>query len=79
MSDIHSRSYDYFDLRCTVSDEGDVTVEFVQVADAGVRSLKMDWDTFRDVLDFVCVHGMDIEDPYVVAFKDTREATEGSA
>lgn len=71
----HTTSFDYFDLTVEVDDEGHVQVGLVALGDTPDR-IAMDYDTFREVIDFVSVHGLKLKEPYIVEYADTREAIE---
>lgn len=76
MPETYSKTYDYFDLRVHASDDGDVVVEFVQIGDEAVKSMKIDWNEFEDLIEFVYIHGKGLDNPIVVSYADTREAIE---
>jgi len=72
----HVWNAEEFDLEVLIDDDGGVTVDFyAPSSDIGPRSLlvTMPWDEFREVIDFVCKHGLGMDDPYVVPFTETVE------
>lgn len=75
MAERHSDSFDYFDLNVDVTDDGDVKIEFVAV-DKGVGRIAMEWDTLREVLDFVGKHGLSMKEPYFVEYAETVEGAD---
>jgi hypothetical protein len=77
----HLQSFDYFDLVVDVSNEGNVSVALHDLdtdggPGAGKRLLLMPWDEFRDVIEFVGIHGLGMTNPYVVEYADTVEGAE---
>lgn len=77
MPDKHSTSFDYFDLNVEVTDEGSVNIEFVSV-EKGVGRIAMEWDTLREVIEFVGKHGLDIDNPWFGEYVETVEGAEVS-
>jgi hypothetical protein len=69
----HEKSFEEFDLRVEINDEGDVWITF---HDSTKMLLGMTWDDLREVLDFAATHGLKMTNPYVVEYADTREAIE---
>ena len=74
MSEKHSKSFEYFDLHVDVTDEGDVRIELA--FPEPFSTLALHWDDLREMLDFAAVHGLGMKEPYVVEYRDTREAIE---
>lgn len=82
MSEKHVWNAEEFDLEVLLDEEGRVTVDFYGPATGiGPRDLlvTMPWDEFREVIDFVCKHGLGMDAPYVVEFKETLEGATASA
>lgn len=71
MSDTHRTDFTDFDLEVTVNDDGDVLIDFRHPD--GEHHIRMEWDTLREVIDFVGVHGLAMKEPYFVEYVDTVE------
>lgn len=67
----HELKFDPCDVVVTVSDEGSVWVELK--GPGPDNSIGMDWDDFREILDFVCVHGLAMKNPCVVEYENVKE------
>lgn len=77
MSDIvetHEWSTEEFDLRVSLDTDGNVRVSFHLGED---QLLAMDWDTMREVIDFIGKHGLGMRVPMFVEFDATLEGAEG--
>ncbi len=77
MSETHRVDFEEFDVEVVVDNEGKVEVSFRHPD--GEDHLGMDWDTFREVIDFVCVHGLKMSEPYVVEYAATTEGAREKA
>lgn len=75
MSETHSITFEHFDLTVEVSDEGTVEIWLVATT-RGAGSIRMEWDTLCEVIDFAAVHGLGMKKPNIVEYRDTREAIE---
>jgi hypothetical protein len=78
MAERHTTSFDYFDLRVDVADDGTVRVEF-SAADEGLGRISMDWDDLREALDFIGKHGLALDNPWFGEFDQTLEGAEVAA
>jgi hypothetical protein len=72
VSEKHERSFEHFDLKVLVNDDGESEIVFV--FPERYSSLSMVWDDLREVVDFVAKHALGMETPMVVEWNETQEA-----
>lgn len=70
MPEKHELSFDGFDLRVNVSDEGTVEVSFHE---GGKCVFSCDWDTLRECLEFIGTHGLKVDNPWFGSYLETVE------
>lgn len=74
MTETHETTFpDEFDLRVAVDEDGKVEIAMWPKPHVPKR-IVMDFDTFREVIDFVCKHGLDMKEPMIVEASETKEA-----
>ncbi len=72
MAEFHRTEYEDFDVEVRVTDEDDLGVSFRHPD--GEHHISMDFDVFREVIEFVSVHGLGMKDPYLVECDETTES-----
>lgn len=70
MPEKHELSFDGWDLRVNVNDDGDVDVSFHE---AGKCVFSCDWDTIREAIEFIGTHGLKIDNPWFGPYSETVE------
>jgi hypothetical protein len=76
MNERHEKAFGQFDMRLSVEADGDMWISFC-IDNKCV--LTMTWEELREILDFAAVHGLKMQQPYLVEYNETVEGAMESA